>query len=58
MSFSKVVFSIALRPISKNEEVTISCMDEDLPYKERQALLADYGYTCKCPKCQEDSTVA
>ncbi|CAN6925123.1 unnamed protein product, partial [Brassica oleracea] len=52
------LLSIALRPISKNEEVTISCIDEDLPYKERQALLADYGYTCKCPKCQEDSTVA
>ncbi|KAG2306538.1 hypothetical protein Bca52824_026286 [Brassica carinata] len=49
---------IALRRISKNEEVTISYIDEELPYKERQALLADYGFTCKCPKCLEDSTVA
>ncbi|KAF8067452.1 hypothetical protein N665_1153s0020 [Sinapis alba] len=49
---------IALRRISKNEEVTISYIDEELPYKERQALLADYGFTCKCPKCLEDSSVA
>ncbi|KAG5397980.1 hypothetical protein IGI04_019794 [Brassica rapa subsp. trilocularis] len=49
---------IALRSISKNEEVTISYIDEELPYEERQALLADYGFTCKCPKCLEDSSVA
>ncbi|XP_013699043.2 histone-lysine N-methyltransferase ATXR2-like [Brassica napus] len=49
---------IALRRISKNEEVTISYIDEELPYEERQALLADYGFTCKCPKCLEDSSVA
>ncbi|PSS05800.1 Histone-lysine N-methyltransferase [Actinidia chinensis var. chinensis] len=45
---------IALRPISKGEEVTISYIDEDLPYEERQAALADYGFTCKCPKCLEE----
>lgn len=49
---------IALRRISKNEEVTISYIDEELPYEERQALFADYGFTCKCPKCLEDSSVA
>ncbi|CAN8270382.1 unnamed protein product [Cochlearia groenlandica] len=48
---------IALRCISKNEEVTISYIDEELPCKERQALLADYGFTCKCPKCLDDSSV-
>jgi hypothetical protein len=47
---------IALRRISKNEEVTISYIDEELPYKERQALLADYGFSCKCSKCLEDSS--
>ncbi|XP_044501289.1 histone-lysine N-methyltransferase ATXR2 isoform X2 [Mangifera indica] len=45
---------IALRPISKGEEVTISYIDEDLPYEERQALLADYGFKCSCPKCLEE----
>lgn len=45
---------IALRPICKEEEVTISYIDEDLPFDERQALLADYGFRCKCPKCLEE----
>uniref|UniRef100_A0A1J3G1H6 Histone-lysine N-methyltransferase ATXR2 n=1 Tax=Noccaea caerulescens TaxID=107243 RepID=A0A1J3G1H6_NOCCA len=45
---------IASRRINKNEEVTISYIDEELPYKERQALLADYGFICKCPKCLQD----
>lgn len=46
---------IALKPIHKGEEVTISYIDEELPFEERQALLADYGFKCRCPKClQED----
>ncbi|KAI3830763.1 hypothetical protein MKW92_018209 [Papaver armeniacum] len=45
---------IALQPISKGEEITISYIDEDLPFEERQALLADYGFRCKCKKCRED----
>ncbi|KAF3656548.1 Histone-lysine N-methyltransferase ATXR2 [Capsicum annuum] len=35
---------IALQPIAKGEEITISYIDEDLPFEERQALLADYGF--------------
>lgn len=42
---------IACRPIKKGEEVTISYIDEDLELEERQALLADYGFRCSCPKC-------
>ncbi|PQM35070.1 histone-lysine N-methyltransferase ATXR2 [Prunus yedoensis var. nudiflora] len=45
---------IALKPISKGEEVTISYVDEDLRFEERQALLADYGFKCRCPKCLEE----
>ncbi|KAJ1272913.1 hypothetical protein BS78_06G239400 [Paspalum vaginatum] len=48
---------IALKPISKDEEITISYIDEDLPYEERQAQLADYGFTCTCLKCQEERPV-
>ncbi|GER53243.1 histone-lysine N-methyltransferase ATXR2 [Striga asiatica] len=47
---------IAQRPIRKGEEITISYIDEDLPYKERQESLADYGFTCKCPKCIEEES--
>ncbi|XP_010240963.1 PREDICTED: histone-lysine N-methyltransferase ATXR2 isoform X2 [Nelumbo nucifera] len=42
---------IALQSISKGDEITISYIDEDLPFEERQALLADYGFKCRCPKC-------
>ncbi|KAM0937072.1 putative [histone H3]-lysine(4) N-trimethyltransferase chromatin remodeling SET family [Dioscorea sansibarensis] len=45
---------IACRLISLGEEVTISYIDEDLPYEERQAQLADYGFICRCPKCSEE----
>ncbi|XP_043688189.1 histone-lysine N-methyltransferase ATXR2 isoform X1 [Telopea speciosissima] len=45
---------ISLRPISRGEEITISYIDEDLPFEERQVLLADYGFRCRCPKCIED----
>ncbi|KAK6134853.1 hypothetical protein DH2020_031394 [Rehmannia glutinosa] len=45
---------VALRPILKEEEITISYIDEDLPYEERQELLADYGFRCKCRRCTEE----
>ncbi|KAK6241576.1 hypothetical protein SCA6_006965 [Theobroma cacao] len=45
---------MALRPICKGEEVTISYIDEDLPFEERQALLADYGFRCRCTRCLEE----
>ncbi|KAL1345740.1 hypothetical protein HN51_019443 [Arachis hypogaea] len=45
---------IAVRPIRKGEEITISYVDEDLPFEERQASLADYGFRCRCPKCIEE----
>ncbi|KAK7261070.1 hypothetical protein RIF29_27373 [Crotalaria pallida] len=45
---------IALRSIGKGEEITISYVDEDLPFDERQASLADYGFRCRCPKCIEE----
>ncbi|XP_021283824.1 histone-lysine N-methyltransferase ATXR2 [Herrania umbratica] len=45
---------IALRPICKGEEVTISYIDEDLPFEERQAVLADYGFRCRCTRCLEE----
>ncbi|KAK9705029.1 hypothetical protein RND81_07G027900 [Saponaria officinalis] len=45
---------VAMRNIQRGEEVTISYIDEDLPYGERQKSLADYGFRCKCPKCLEE----
>ncbi|RLM66596.1 histone-lysine N-methyltransferase ATXR2 [Panicum miliaceum] len=48
---------LALKPISKGEEITISYIDEDLSYEERQVQLADYGFTCACSKCQEECPI-
>lgn len=45
---------IACRPISKGEEVIISYIEEDLPFEDRQTLLADYGFRCRCSKCSEE----
>ncbi|XP_076910110.1 histone-lysine N-methyltransferase ATXR2-like [Bidens hawaiensis] len=45
---------IATKPIKKGEEVTISYIDEDLELEERRALLADYGFICKCPRCVDE----
>lgn len=43
---------IALRDIRKGEELTISYIDETLPFKDRQAKLKTmYMFTCTCPKC-------
>ncbi|EXC23138.1 Histone-lysine N-methyltransferase [Morus notabilis] len=47
---------IALKPIHKGEEVTISYVDEELSFEERQALLADYGFRCRCLKCLKEES--
>lgn len=36
-------------------QITISYIDEGLPFEERQALLADYGFRCECSKCLEET---
>lgn len=42
----------ALRDIKKGEELTISYIDENLPYETRQRQLKElYYFECKCPKC-------
>ncbi|KAJ0742727.1 putative [histone H3]-lysine(4) N-trimethyltransferase chromatin remodeling SET family [Helianthus annuus] len=45
---------LACKPITKGQEVTISYIDEDLELEERRALLADYGFICKCARCVEE----
>ncbi|XP_029117181.1 histone-lysine N-methyltransferase ATXR2 isoform X1 [Elaeis guineensis] len=47
---------VALRPISIGEEITISYIDEDLPYDERQVQLADYGFRCRCARCLQEQS--
>lgn len=42
---------IALRDISVGEEITISYINEDDEYEERQKALRDYGFVCHCDLC-------
>ena len=45
---------LAKQYVPAGDEITISYIDELLPYAERQAALTDYGFTCRCPLCQKD----
>ncbi|CAN0896976.1 Histone-lysine N-methyltransferase ATXR2 [Linum grandiflorum] len=45
---------LANRAIRKGEEITISYVEEELPLAERRALLADYGFECRCDRCLEE----
>jgi len=42
----------ALRSISPGEELLQSYIDQRLPWEQRLAALADYGFECFCGKCQ------
>ncbi|KAL2610826.1 hypothetical protein R1flu_022518 [Riccia fluitans] len=48
---------LATRNIRKGEEITISYIDENRSLEERQGMLADYGFTCSCPRCVEESSM-
>ena len=45
---------LALTTIRPGEEVTISYIDEEQGYRDRQAALRDYGFKCCCKKCEAD----
>ena len=46
---------ISLRPIKQGEELTISYIDNLLPYEQRQMILQrDYSFTCCCDKCKKE----
>jgi Cupin-like domain/SET domain len=51
-----VAHCVALRDIAEGEELTISYIENDQPYDERQLALASYGFTCRCTKCEFEST--
>lgn len=47
-------YCIALKDIAPGEELTISYIETDESYEERQAALANYGFQCTCPKCETE----
>lgn len=44
----------AVRAIEAGEELTVSYVEEDEPYNERQEQLRDYGFECLCSKCEQE----
>jgi hypothetical protein len=52
------VVMLALRSITAGEEVCISYIDEELPVGERKAALLDYGFVCRCGRCERDRAAA
>jgi len=52
-----VAYVVALKDITEGEELTISYIDSQDPYEERQAALANYGFVCTCSKCKHEKDV-
>jgi hypothetical protein len=40
-----------LKRVSAGTELTVSYIDENEDYEERQKQLQDYGFECTCAKC-------
>eukprot|EP00980_Cylindrotheca_fusiformis_P019946 scaffold7025_cov123-Cylindrotheca_fusiformis.AAC.5 len=53
-----VAFCVALRDIAQGEELTISYIENDASYEERQRALANYGFLCTCSKCEGERNKA
>ena len=49
-----VAYIVALRDIQTGEELTISYITSEDPYEKRQAALANYGFVCRCSKCEHE----
>jgi len=48
-----MVTMIALKDIKENEELTISYIDKEMDYSDRQAKLKEmYMFDCKCDRCK------
>jgi len=46
---------VARRDIAAGEEITMSYLDDDSKSRdERQAALVDYGFICRCARCEEE----
>ena len=53
-AYPLVALVVALRNIVPNEELTISYINANAPYHERQKDLQNYGFTCRCDKCEQE----
>ena len=49
---NSIAVMLAKQDIPAHTEITISYIDETLPFEERKTALLDYGFSCSCPRCQ------
>ena len=50
---------VARKDIAEGEEITISYLDDDSKSRdERQDALADYGFVCRCARCEQELALA
>ena len=47
---------VAKEDIPAGDELTISYIDESLPFDQRQEALQDYGFVCQCRLCQQQQS--
>jgi SET domain len=53
-NYPLVASVVALRDIAAGEEMTISYIDADASYADRQQALRHYGFVCQCLKCHNE----
>ena len=41
----------ALKNIPRDEQLTISYIDQNEPVEKRRKILTEYGFICNCAKC-------
>ena len=51
-AYPLVAMVVALRQIEPQEELTISYINANAPFRQRQKDLQNYGFTCHCMKCE------
>ncbi|KAL1692392.1 hypothetical protein GGG16DRAFT_90018 [Schizophyllum commune] len=49
---------VAKKDLAPGEELMISYVDPEAPYKARQAELEQWGFKCVCPRCLEEAKTA
>jgi len=46
---------VARKPIQRGEEITISYLEDDqVDWSRRQDALSDYGFVCRCQRCESE----
>ena len=53
-NYPLVAYAVALKDIGVGEELTICYIEKNDGFEERQAALRNYGFKCRCSRCEEE----